>query len=125
MKFTIATVTFNAAQVVEKTIRSVVGQNYDNYEYIIVDGQSTDGTLSIIKEYSNDIDIIISEPDNGIYDGMNKAIFSAHGEYLLFMNAGDVFVDNHVLSRVAKSIRSSHPTVVYGDVIRQYMVGSR
>ena len=125
MKFTIATVTLNAAQVVEKTIQSVISQDFDDYEYIIIDGQSTDGTLSIIKEYSNDIDIIISEPDKGIYDGMNKAIYSAHGEYLLFMNAGDVFVDNNVLSHVSRSIDKSHPTVVYGDVIRQYTIGRR
>lgn len=125
MKFTIATVTYNAEKVLEKTIQSVINQDCDDYEYIIVDGNSTDSTLSIISQYSNDIDTIISEPDKGIYDGMNKAISLAHGEYLLFMNAGDIFVNSSILSDVAKILESNHPTIVYGDVIREYIVGRR
>ena len=97
----------------------------DEIELVLVDGASKDSTLSIINDNKDIVDKFISEPDKGIYDGMNKAIFFANGEYLLFMNAGDVFADNNVLSHVAKILKDNHPICVYGDVIRDYLVGSR
>ncbi|MGL5893430.1 MAG: glycosyltransferase, partial [Bacteroidales bacterium] len=90
-RFSIITVTYNAGQLLERTIESVLAQTSFNYEYIILDGQSKDNTLEIIKKYEHHINKWISEPDNGIYDAMNKAIDIARGEYILFLNAGDTF----------------------------------
>lgn len=112
-RFTIVTVTFNAGKCLERTIQSVIRQSYDNVEYIIVDGGSTDNTKQIVEQYKSSIAIFLSEPDSGIYDGMNKGIALAHGDYLLFMNADDTFVDNQVLARVADCIDVT-ADVVYG-----------
>lgn len=127
MKFSVVTVTYNAADVIEKTITSVINQSCEDYEYVIIDGGSTDGTCDIIGRYRDNVDVFISEPDNGIYDGMNKAIGMATGEYVIFMNAGDSFAKDDVLNAVSAHIESSNPNpvVVYGDVIRTYKIGSR
>ena len=87
-KFSIITVTYNAAKVLEDTIQSIVTQTYKNLEYIIVDGGSTDETLDIIHKYQEHITTVISEPDQGLYDAMNKGIKLATGDYLCFLNAG-------------------------------------
>ena len=79
-KVTIITVCYNAEREIEKTKLSVIGQTYDNIEYIVVDGKSHDATISIIHKYQNSIDVILSEPDNGIYDAMNKGIALASGK---------------------------------------------
>lgn len=99
MKISVITISYNAATCIEDTIKSVISQQYDNFEYIIVDGNSNDGTLDIIKKYQNIIDKWISEPDSGIYNAMNKAIKMSSGDYCLFMNAGDFFIDKDVLHR--------------------------
>ena len=91
-KVTVVTVCYNAVKEIEKTIQSVIGQTYDNVEYIIVDGGSTDGTLDIIRKYSSRITRWVSEPDKGIFDAMNKSARMATGEYINFMNAGDLFL---------------------------------
>lgn len=88
-KFSIITVTYNAEKVLEDTIQSIVTQSYKNVEYIIVDGGSTDGTLTIVNKYKEHIHTIVSEPDKGLYDAMNKGIKLATGDYLCFLNAGD------------------------------------
>jgi len=88
---TIITVVFNGEKYLEETIQSVINQTYDNVEYIIIDGASTDGTLDIIKKYAGQIDYWVSEPDAGIYYAMNKGIELASGEWINFMNAGDGF----------------------------------
>jgi glycosyltransferase involved in cell wall biosynthesis len=89
---TVITVVYNGEKLLENTIKSVISQPYDNIEYVIIDGCSTDGTVDIIKKYENNITYWLSEKDNGIYDAMNKGIKQATGKGLLFLNAGDFFV---------------------------------
>ena len=100
MKITVVTIAYNCVKDIETTIKSVVEQTYKDIEYIVIDGVSTDGTLEIIKQYSDQISCIISEPDKGIYDAMNKGLYKATGEWIIFMNAGDSFVDNNVISDI-------------------------
>lgn len=95
----VITVCFNVASTIEKTMLSVLNQTYENLEYIIIDGNSTDRTVDIIKKYSERLTYWISEPDNGIYDAMNKGIVKATGKYLIFMNAGDQFLNEMVLAK--------------------------
>mgnify|MGYP000052032616 CR=1 FL=1 len=90
-KFSIITVTYNAEAVLEDTIQSVISQTYHHVEYIIVDGASKDSTLSIIDRYRDRITRIVSEPDKGLYDAMNKGITMAQGKFALFLNSGDIF----------------------------------
>lgn len=115
-KFSIVTVSFNTYDIIEATIRSVIGQDYRNIEYIIIDGGSTDNTQEIIEQYREHISYFVSEPDGGIFFGMNKGIDAATGDWLLFMNAGDVFSDSRVVSDIASFI-AGHPEsdVVFGN----------
>lgn len=94
----IITVVFNGAEHIEKTILSVIGQNFNNIEYIVIDGGSTDGTVDIIRRHGSNIDYWISEPDSGIYDAMNKAQRLASGNFLWFINAGDEIADKYILN---------------------------
>lgn len=110
----IITATFNAEEVLEETIMSVINQNYTAIEHIIIDGGSTDGTLNIIRKYENYISYWISEPDKGLYDAMNKGISAAKGDWLNFLNAGDNYVGNEVLSNLFALPLTA--TVVYGDI---------
>jgi glycosyltransferase involved in cell wall biosynthesis len=96
----IITVTYNAATVLEETILSVINQTYQNIEYIIIDGGSTDGTVDVIKKYAARLVYWVSEPDKGIYDAMNKGVKKATGTYCNFMNAGDKFHNFNVLEKV-------------------------
>ena len=99
-KLSIITINLNNAQGLEKTIKSVVSQTYSDYEYIIIDGASTDGSVDVIQEYRNKITYWVSEPDTGIYNAMNKGILKATGEYCQFLNSGDILVDNNVTERM-------------------------
>ena len=90
-KFSIITVTYNAAAVVEPTLRSIISQSYNNYEFILVDGGSSDDTVSKVRESGVKASHIVSERDKGLYDAMNKGIRLATGDYLCFLNAGDSF----------------------------------
>ncbi len=119
MKVTIITVCFNAAANLAETIESVVGQTYGDIEYIIIDGGSTDGSLDIINRYASQISYWISEPDKGIYDAMNKGIAHSHGDYILFLNSGDLFFNNNVIAEVMAKVADSpvRPDVIYGETI--------
>jgi glycosyltransferase involved in cell wall biosynthesis len=115
-KVTVVTVTYNAEQYLEQTIKSVMEQDYPRIEYIIIDGVSNDGTVDIIKKYEKHIDYWVSEPDSGIYDAMNKGIDVATGEWINFMNAGDSFIDSSTLiSIILKAEHNSE--LLYGDSI--------
>ena len=98
-KISIITIVYNNVRDIEHTILSVLNQTYDNIEYIIIDGASTDGTLDVINKYRGSIDVIVSEKDKGIYDAMNKGLSKATGDYVLFLGyyniyAASIFVDD-------------------------------
>ena len=99
-RISIITVVYNMVDEIEKTILSIINQTYSDFEYIIIDGASTDGTIDVIKKYEDKISFWISEPDSGIYDAMNKGVSKCTGVYCNFMNAGDCFYDNNVLERI-------------------------
>ncbi|MGZ7445995.1 glycosyltransferase family 2 protein [Paenibacillus sp. TH7-28] len=116
-KISVVTVCYNAADTIEQTIQSVLNQSYSNLEYIIVDGASTDHTLDIIHKYMDRISIIVSEPDNGIYDAFNKGVRLATGDFINFMNADDFFSTDQAVSEVANYL-ASNPDVLmlHGNV---------
>ncbi len=115
---TIITITFNAVDTIENTIKSVLEQTYPNIEYIIIDGGSKDGTVDIIKKYSKKISYWISEPDEGIYNAMNKGINHAHGAWINFMNAGDTFFNKNTIENCNfKDLNNQVIKVIYGDTI--------
>lgn len=115
--FSVITVTYNAAAVLEDTIQSVIAQTYHHVEYIIVDGASKDGTTGIIDRYRDRIARVVSEPDGGLYDAMNKGIALATGDYLCFLNAGDSFHEDDTLQQIVHSLapHATLPGVIYGE----------
>ena len=121
LKFTIATVTYNAAALLQRTIESVANQDYPYVEHLFVDGNSQDGTLEIYHHYQESNStasvrhelVAVSEPDEGLYDAMNKALDMATGDYILFLNAGDCLHATDTLSRVA-AVATARPAVIYG-----------
>lgn len=122
VKISVVTVTYNAENAVEKTLRSVLAQSYQNKEVIIIDGGSTDKTLEIVDRYRAQIAVVVSEPDKGIYDAMNKGARIATGEWIVYMNAGDEFSDSDVLSTVAQNCDDCD--VIYGDTLIKYDFGT-
>ena len=115
-KISVITVTYNAGEVLEDTIQSVISQTYHHVEYILVDGASRDHTMAIANRYRERIHKIISEPDKGLYDAMNKGISLATGDYLCFLNAGDSFHEDDTLQQMVHSINGSElPDVLYGE----------
>lgn len=113
MVISIITINYNNCSGLEKTIHSVVSQLSDNYEYIIIDGGSTDGSVDIIKKYAHKIDYWVSERDKGIYHAMNKGIDKATGDYCLFLNSGDILHDAGVLERIQPDLSAD---VVVGAI---------
>lgn len=116
MKFSIVTVCYNSAQTIEDTLRSVAAQTGPEIEHILVDGGSRDGTLAIIERYRQSLSKVISEPDRGIYDAMNKGVRAATGDVIGFLNADDVYAHDNVLDDVAKLMRQDHLDALFGDV---------
>lgn len=104
LKLSIITINYNDKAGLERTIKSVQNQTATNYEHIIIDGASTDGSKNVILEHQSGFSYWVSEPDTGIYNAMNKGIKMAKGEYLLFLNSGDDLVDKHALKKVSKYI---------------------
>lgn len=126
VKISVVTVCYNAVKELERTMLSVLNQTYDNVEYIVIDGGSTDGTVEIIKKYADRLAYWVSEPDQGIYDAMNKGIKVATGEWINFMNAGDSFVDEEVLTKCFfQKDYDNNERVLYGDCIYKYVWGYR
>ena len=115
-KITIITVCYNAQTYIERTILSVINQSYSNIEYLVIDGNSIDCTLQIVRKYEDKITKIISEPDKGIYDAMNKGLQMATGDWVNFMNAGDSFYSKDILAKV---FCQDYPdkSVIWGDTM--------
>jgi glycosyltransferase involved in cell wall biosynthesis len=115
-KISIITVAFNAQNTIERCITSVLQQRFKNIQYIIIDGGSTDNTNQIISKYKQDIDIFITESDNGVYDAMNKGIAVATGDIIGTINADDFFADDDVLYSIAKVFAEQDTDILYGDL---------
>lgn len=122
-KISIITICYNCATDLERTIKSVLCQTYDKIEYIIVDGGSTDETTHILNLYKDHVDYIISEPDEGIYDALNKGIRNATGEWLLCLNAGDTLCNENVLVDILSNEIPHNITFIYSDYILTYEDG--
>ena len=116
MKFSIITVCKDSEKTIENTILSVINQTYKNLEYIIIDGVSKDNTLNIIEKYRDKISQVISEPDNGLYEAMNKGIKQACGDYLFFLNSDDQFLHDNILELVAEKNKDLKAEIIYGDI---------
>lgn len=116
MKISVITVAYNAEKTISNTIKSVVNQSHDNIEYIIVDGGSSDGTVEIIKQYAEHIQAWVSEPDQGIYDAMNKGITMATGDVIGILNADDVYAHQDVLDRVEAILEKDSVDVCFADL---------
>ena len=117
LKVTIITPVFNGASTIENTIESIIQQDYENIEYIIVDGKSTDGTVSLIEKYADQIDKFVSEPDRGIYDAVNKGIKVASGDILCTLNCDDMYADSTIISQMVEFIQSNVLDAAYGDIV--------
>jgi glycosyltransferase involved in cell wall biosynthesis len=117
MKLSIITVCFNAASTIEDAIKSVASQSYEDIEHIIIDGASSDGTVEIIERHIDQLAHFVSEPDQGIYDAMNKGIALATGEVIGILNADDVYEHDDVLSRVMQCHQNAELDACYADLV--------
>jgi len=113
---TVITVCYNSADSIERALKSVAMQNWPKVEHIVIDGGSTDDTLSILERYQNHLAHVVSEPDKGIYDAMNKGLDRATGDIVCFLNADDQYASSHVLSLVAKKMQEHELDALLGDV---------
>ncbi len=116
MTISIITATYNAEKTIESAIRSISDQSYSDIEYIIVDGGSTDSTLKVIEKHKDHIQHLISEPDQGIYDAINKGISIATGEIIGVLHADDLFYDNDIIKQIAQEFIQGNYSGVYGDL---------
>jgi glycosyltransferase involved in cell wall biosynthesis len=116
LKISLITVSYNAASTIDRCIQSVIQQDHDNIEYIIIDGASADDTVLIANKYKGHINVLVSEPDKGIYDAMNKGIALAHGNIIGMLNADDFLADSTVLSSIANAFVNHNTDIVYGDL---------
>ena len=120
MKVTVVTAVLNDAGHIEQTILSVISQTDIEIEYIIVDGGSKDGTLELIGKYKDKISLLISEPDRGVYDAMNKGIKYSTGDFVYFINSGDVLLNPSILSKIKFEDVNVRNTIIYGNVVVAY-----
>jgi glycosyltransferase involved in cell wall biosynthesis len=111
----IITVSYNSVRTISETIKSVLAQTYPDIEYIIIDGSSTDGTIELINSFGKSISKFITEPDNGIYDAINKGIRLATGNIVGILNSDDFFYNNNVIERIVGSFKGNEIDAVYGD----------
>ncbi len=117
-KISVITACYNAASTIEQTIRSVLEQTYEHIEYIVIDGNSNDNTLDIIKRYQDKIDIVISEPDQGIYDAFNKGARLASGQYIHYLNADDYFLHSDVITQAVREMNHlPEADIYYGGIM--------
>lgn len=117
MKITVITVAYNSGTTIADTIRSVAAQNYVDYEHLVVDGLSTDGTIEVVENLRHPRLILSSEPDRGIYDAMNKGLDRASGEVIGFLNADDLYADKDVLTRVALAFEDPEVEACFADLV--------
>ena len=117
MKVSIITACYNSQETIEETLRSIAKQTYKNIEYIIVDGNSTDKTLELIENYKYCITKLISEPDTGVYNAMNKGIKTATGDLLFFLNADDVFINENVVEQFAEEAQKTSAGLLLGNIL--------
>ncbi|MBN8563410.1 MAG: glycosyltransferase [Leptolyngbya sp. UWPOB_LEPTO1] len=117
MKVSIITVTYNAAATIRDTIESVLAQDYPNIEHIIIDGASKDNTAEIVQSYGDRIARFVSEPDRGMYDGMNKGIKLATGDAIAILNADDVYLNSHVISTIVNQFEQHQVDSVFADLV--------
>ena len=117
MKISIVTACLNSAKTIEDTIKSVLGQSYDDIEYIIVDGFSKDGTLDILKKYHGQINKYISEPDKGVYEALNKGINMATGKVVGFLHADDFYATRGAIEKVARVFEHNKVDCLWGDLV--------
>ena len=115
MKLSIITISFNSENTISDTFDSVINQSFNNYEYLLIDGGSLDGTLTIAKNQDH-IAKIVSEPDNGIYDALNKGIKNSNGEIIGFLNSDDTFYDENSLKKISEAF-DENTDCVFGDLI--------
>jgi len=116
MKFSIITATYNNQSTITDAINSVASQSYQNIEHIIIDGASTDNTISIINEVKGKVSKIISEPDEGIYDALNKGIKNSTGDVIVFLHADDIFAENTIIEKAANLFLEKQPDSIYGNL---------
>ena len=116
MKVSIITITYNSEATLKDTIESVVNQSYGDIEYIIVDGKSTDNSLSIIESYKDKISKVISEKDQGLYDALNKGIALATGDLIGIIHSDDFYTNKFVIEKIVKSIEENNSDAVYADL---------
>ena len=117
MIVTIVTVVYNNAEYVRDAIESVLSQDYSSIEYVVIDGGSTDGTLNVIEEYRDQISVFLSEPDDGIYDALNKGITLASGDVIAILHSDDQFCDSQVVSDVVQKMSETKAEVCFSDMV--------
>ena len=121
-KISIITVCYNAEKLIGKTLESIISQDYSNIEYIVIDGKSKDKTMDLVLSYKDRISKIISEPDSGIYEAMNKGIDMASGEWIIFINAGDELLTYKTISDIFRN-KTYTSDIIFGDVLNHYEWG--
>lgn len=118
LTLSIITINLNNLNGLIKTIESVQGQSYSDYEHIVVDGLSDDGSVEFLRNHSDYFSYFVSEEDNGIYDAMNKGVIQAKGKWIYFLNAGDIFHDKEVLANIFKRKKINKKDVIYGSTVK-------